>query len=107
MRPRYALARRKAAELLQEVNVDVPPVPVEKLAESSGAVIRYEPFEGQMSGVLYNAGDVEGAVIGINALHPSVRQRFSITPSWPSGTWRPVPRTIRWRSKRISSLPRC
>ena len=78
MRPRYALARRKAAALLHEANVDAPPVPVEKLAELSGAVIRYEPFTGRMSGVLYNGDDVERAVIGINALHPSVRQRFSI-----------------------------
>lgn len=78
MRPRYALARRKAAELLHDANIDVPPIPVERLAELSGAVIRYEPFDGQMSGVLYNADDVERAVIGINALHPSVRQRFSI-----------------------------
>ena len=78
MRPRYGLARRKAAELLREAGVDVPPVPVERLAELCGADIRYEPFKGPMSGVLYNATDVQRAVIGINALHPSVRQRFSI-----------------------------
>ena len=78
MGPRYALARRKAAELLQEACIGAPPVPVEKLAELSGAFIRYEPFEGQMSGVLFNADDMERAVIGINALHPNGRQRFSI-----------------------------
>ena len=76
MRPRYALARRKAAELLETVGVAAPPVPVETLAEVMGAVVRYQPFEGQMSGLLYRSG--ERAVIGINSMHPRVRQRFSI-----------------------------
>ena len=78
MRPRYALARRKATELLQEANIVKPPVPVEKLAKRKGALVQYQPFEGQMSGVLYKASDADQAVIGINALHPDVRQRFSI-----------------------------
>lgn len=76
MRPRYSLARKKAAELLRAGSVDQAPVPVEVLAERAGAVIRYEPFEGQLSGMLYRSDD--GAVIGVNSLHPAVRQRFSI-----------------------------
>ena len=51
-------------------------MPVESLAEALGAVVRYEPFDGQMSGLLYRAE--ERAVIGINSMHPGVRQRFSI-----------------------------
>ena len=76
MRPRYNLARKKAAELLQSASVIETPVPVEMLAELAGAVIRYEPFEGQLSGMLYRSED--GAVIGVNSLHAAVRQRFSI-----------------------------
>ena len=78
MRPRYALARRKAAELLQEVGIDTPPVPVEQLAECMGAVVRYAPFDGQMSGLLHRSENENRAVIGVNSLHPTVRQRFSI-----------------------------
>ena len=76
MRPRYALARKKAVELLNKACVAVPPVPVEKLAEVLGAVVRYQPFDGQMSGLLYHG---EGrTVIGVNSMHPGARQRFSI-----------------------------
>lgn len=78
MRARYALARKKATDLLQQARIVSPPVPVEQLAKLKGAVIRYAPFKGKMSGVLYRARDVDQVVIGINALHPSVRQRFSI-----------------------------
>jgi predicted transcriptional regulator len=60
MRPRYTLARKKAADLLHASSVAQAPVPVEVLAERAGAVIRYEPFDGQLSGM------------------PAVRQRFSI-----------------------------
>lgn len=76
MRPRYNLARKKAAELLHAAAVSEAPVPVETLAELAGAVIRYEPFEGQLSGMLFRSED--GAVIGVNSLHAAVRQRFSI-----------------------------
>ena len=76
MRPRKALARRRAAELLRKAHVASPPVQVEDIAELMGAVVRYQPFEGQMSGMLHRAQ--ESAVIGINSMHPRVRQRFSI-----------------------------
>jgi Zn-dependent peptidase ImmA (M78 family) len=76
MRPRYALARRKALELIQAAKIVQPPVPVEKLAELSGAAVRYEPFDGKLSGLLYRSTD--GSIIGINSLHAAVRQRFSI-----------------------------
>ena len=52
MRPRYALARRKVKQLLLEANIVAPPVPVEQLAERMGALVRYAPFDGQMSGLL-------------------------------------------------------
>lgn len=78
MRPRYALARRKAEELLREAGIVAPPVPIEQLAERAGAVVRYAPFDGQMSGLLCRSEDGNGAVIGVNSRHPTVRQRFSI-----------------------------
>lgn len=76
MRPRYALARRKAAELVQRGNIWKPPVPVEKLADLVGATVRYEPYDGTLSGLLHRSAD--GSIIGVNSLHPTVRQRFSI-----------------------------
>ena len=78
MRPRYALARRRAEQLLQGAGIVAPPVPVEQLAENMGAVVRYVPFEGQMSGLLHRSEDGNRAVIGVNSRHPTVRQRFSI-----------------------------
>ena len=78
MRPRYALARRKAEQLLREAGIVAPPVPVEELAERMGALVRYAPFDGQMSGLLHRSEDGKRAVIGVNSRHPTVRQRFSI-----------------------------
>ena len=78
MRPRYALARRKVAQLLREAGIVAPPVPVEQLAERMGARVRYAPFDGQMSGLLHRSEDGNRAVIGVNSRHPTVRQRFSI-----------------------------
>lgn len=78
MRPRYALARRRAEQLLREAGIVAPPVPVQQLAERVGAVVRYAPFEGQMSGLLHRSEGGNRAVIGVNSRHPTVRQRFSI-----------------------------
>lgn len=77
MRPRYAVARRKARELLIAGEVDAVPVPLERLADSLNATIRYEPFEGNLSGMVHRTGS-GAAIIGINSLHSATRQRFTI-----------------------------
>jgi len=64
--------------LLNRFDVSELPVPVEKIAEKLGAILSFEPFEGDqdISGVLYRkGGDV---IIGVNSSHARVRQRFTI-----------------------------
>jgi len=77
MAARKILARRKAKELLAEAKVKVAPVPVEQLANFSGADVHYEPFSGELSGMVHRQPNGK-AVIGVNALHSPTRQRFTI-----------------------------
>jgi Zn-dependent peptidase ImmA (M78 family) len=77
MRPRYALARRRAQELLAEGGVTGTPVPLERLAELCHASIRYEPFEGEVSGMVHSRPG-RGGTIGVNSEHAKTRQRFTI-----------------------------
>jgi Zn-dependent peptidase ImmA (M78 family) len=68
----------EAAQLLMSGGVTSPPVPVERLARDSGALVSYQPFEtDDISGLLYRA---EGAapVIGVNSSNSKLRQRFTI-----------------------------
>jgi len=77
MPPRYGLSKRKARELLHDAKITKAPVPVEKLAQLVGASLRYEPFEGQMSGMVHR--HKRGfSVIGVNSSHPRTRGRFTI-----------------------------
>jgi Zn-dependent peptidase ImmA (M78 family) len=73
---RFNLARRKARELLKEAGIVEPPIPIEELAKRTKGDIRYEPFRGELSGM--RLAQANGSVIGVNALHPRVRQRFTI-----------------------------
>lgn len=68
--------REAANELLRQAKVDKPPVPVERIARRLGAEVRYEPFDGDLSGMLFREG--ERAIIGVNASHPKSRQRFTL-----------------------------
>ena len=77
MRPRYALARRRARQLLEDGGVTKVPVPLERLAELCRASIRYEPFDGEGSGMVHVRPDKSG-VIGVNSEHAKTRQRFTI-----------------------------
>ncbi len=77
MRPRYSLARRRAQQLLAEGGVTETPVPLERLAELCRATIRYEPFDGDVSGMVHCRPD-GGGVIGVNSEHSKTRQRFTI-----------------------------
>lgn len=69
---------RQVKKLLDDKVVSKPPVPVDRIAESLGAIISFEPFEGKddLSGILYRDG--KNKIIGINSAHAQTRQRFSI-----------------------------
>jgi Zn-dependent peptidase ImmA (M78 family) len=77
MRPRYSLARRRAQQLLADGGVTEAPVPLERLAELCRATIRYEPFDGEVSGMVH-CRPGGGGVIGVNSEHSKTRQRFTI-----------------------------
>jgi Zn-dependent peptidase ImmA (M78 family) len=67
---------RAADALLELGQVTEPPVPVERLARLRGAQLRYVPYEGDLSGLIYQEDG--RIIIGINALHAKTRQRFTI-----------------------------
>ena len=62
--------------LLRNHNIEVAPVPVEQVANDLGAIVRYRPFDEELSGMIY----IKGArpIIGVNSLHHPNRQRFTI-----------------------------
>ena len=70
--------RREAKKILQECKVKNPPVPVERIAETLGAQIRYSPFDSdsELAGMLIRSDG--GTVIGVNSMHHVNRQRFTI-----------------------------
>ena len=65
-----------ATALLEELGIKSPPVPVERVAKNLGARLVFQPFEGNISGMLYRDG--AQIVIGVNSAHAEVRQRFTI-----------------------------
>jgi len=72
----HARIEQMAEKLLHSAGVHEPPIPVERLARHCGTRLRYEPFAGELSGMLFRQGD--DVIIGINALHAKTRQRFTI-----------------------------
>lgn len=67
---------REVDTLLQQAGVKEAPVPVERIARLCGAQVRYAPFEGDISGLLYRESNV--TIIGVNSLHAPSRRRFTI-----------------------------
>ncbi len=74
---RWNLIKKKVNELLDNVSVKSAPIPIEKVANSVGATIRYKPLDNDLSGMFQRIDD-KTAVIGINSSHADVRKRFSI-----------------------------
>jgi len=49
---------------------------VERIAKALGAQVRFSPFDAELSGMVYIKDGVP--IIGVNSLHHSNRQRFTI-----------------------------
>lgn len=77
MARRWMRIQRRARDLLEELEIREPPVPVGKLARSRGArIVRVSGNEADIDGFLYREG--EKVVIGVNRDQARVRQRFTI-----------------------------
>jgi Zn-dependent peptidase ImmA (M78 family) len=62
--------------LLSLAQINEPPVPIEHIAQLRGIQLRFVPYESSLSGLLLWEGGQP--VIGINALHDMLHQRFVV-----------------------------
>jgi Zn-dependent peptidase ImmA (M78 family) len=76
MKNTVSRATLAARRLLSDNNIVAIPTPLERLAKQAGATLAFEPFEGDVSGLLYR--DDTKVVIGVNANDAARRQRFTI-----------------------------
>ncbi|MBY3201338.1 ImmA/IrrE family metallo-endopeptidase [Rhizobium laguerreae] len=66
----------EAQKVLDGMGVDSAPIPVERIARSLGAQLRFSPLDDELSGMIFMR---DGApIIGVNAVHHPNRQRFTI-----------------------------
>ena len=70
--------RPLATALINKCDISSPPVPMNEIAESLGATLRFAPFDGELAGMLVRDEDNGRVVIGVNSLHHIHRQRFTI-----------------------------
>jgi Zn-dependent peptidase ImmA (M78 family) len=68
---------RAALQLLDQLLISKPPVPVERIATTLGVRVMYERLDETVSGMLFRSEDGQ-QVIGVNTRHAPVRQRFTI-----------------------------
>ena len=71
-----AKIRHEVERLREEHGVTEVPIPVEDIARTLGADLRYLPYDGDLSGMIFR--DESRTVIGVNSLHHPNRQRFTI-----------------------------
>lgn len=68
----------RVSKLLKKHGVSAPPVPVNKIADHEGIIVRYQPFHGESDVSAVLKRDVARTIIGVNSTHSATRQRFSI-----------------------------
>src|SRR5688572_23288470 len=73
---RPEIIRRYAQDILRRAKAYTVPVPLDKVARHLDITVNYEPFDGELSGMIAKRG--QSAVIGVNSLQSSNRQRFTL-----------------------------
>lgn len=70
------LIEARAQKLLTSLGFREIPVPVDRIARSLGARLRYSPLDEELSGFVFINNGVP--IIGVNSLHHPNRQRFTV-----------------------------
>ncbi len=68
--------RDAAEKVALAFGVKSAPVPVDRIAKSLGAILRFSPLDEELSGMIHIKDNVP--IIGVNSLHHPHRQRFTI-----------------------------
>lgn len=68
--------QQRAIAILEDQGVTAAPVPIERIAKSLEAQVRFSPLDDELSGMVYIKDGIP--IIGVNALHHPNRQRFTI-----------------------------
>jgi Zn-dependent peptidase ImmA (M78 family) len=70
------LIEARAQKLLANLGLHEIPVPVDRVARSLGARLRFSPLDEELSGFVFIKDGVP--IIGVNSLHHPNRQRFTV-----------------------------
>lgn len=70
------LIRARARDVLKMCEVAALPVSIDRVARKLGISVRYEPLDGDLSGMAFIKGDAK--VVAVNTFHHPNRQRFTI-----------------------------
>jgi len=73
---RRKMIRKVVEEILKKHRISRPPITVERIAKELLIRVRFEPFEGSLSGCIVRQGD--HVTVGINSAHHRNRQRFTL-----------------------------
>lgn len=76
MAVRRKMIRKVVEEILKKAGINRPPITVERIAKDLEIRVRFEPFEGNLSGCIVRQAD--HVTIGINSFHHKNRQRFTL-----------------------------
>lgn len=76
IRDQLSAPSKHASRLIRELKISTAPIPVERIAKHLKALVRYSPFDDEISGMVFVKEGIP--VIGVNALHHPNRQRFTI-----------------------------
>jgi len=66
----------RVEEILTRFGIRSLPMPVDRIAKSLGAQLRFSPLDEELSGMIYINENTP--IIGVNSLHHPNRQRFTI-----------------------------
>lgn len=70
--------RRIVNQVLEEMGIDGPLVPVKEIAEEHGVLVQETRAEDDLSGFIYVDSETDETVIGVNKSHGKQRKRFTI-----------------------------
>jgi Zn-dependent peptidase ImmA (M78 family) len=69
-------AQKRAQDILKELHIERPPVPIEQIAKIRGIQIRLVALDEELSGMIYMDDNIP--IVVINSLHHSNRRRFTL-----------------------------